>query len=88
MGWRLPPLAPTALCCHRSRGEEAVGAIDAVETARLKIWLDRLRAVTRDEVLGILMRVPENRMSAICRDFTVELLETNRQRLLESGTAE
>lgn len=53
-----------------------------------KIWRDRLRAVTGDKVLSILVRVPENRMSEVCRDFTMKLLETNRQRLLESGIAE
>jgi hypothetical protein len=52
------------------------------------IWLDRLRAITSDAVSGILNEVPEDRMSPICRQFTLELLEENRQRLLEMEDAE
>jgi len=48
-----------------------------------KNWLERLSAVTRDQVAGILERIPTERMSACCRRFTLELLEFNRRRLLD-----
>lgn len=47
-----------------------------------KAWINRLRTVTPDEVFGILDQVPGDRMSAVCRTFTAQLLEVNRQRLL------
>jgi hypothetical protein len=46
-------------------------------------WLDRLATVSRDDVWGILEKVPEHRMTDVCREFTMELLMTNQQRLLE-----
>lgn len=49
-------------------------------------WLDRLDAVTRDDMWGILERVPAGRMSETCRRFTVELLLTNQRRLLNRKT--
>lgn len=48
-----------------------------------RAWLDRLRAVNRDEIRGILERVPVERMSDTCKRFTIELLLTNQRRLLE-----
>jgi hypothetical protein len=48
-----------------------------------KNWLERLATVTRDQVAGILARIPAERMSECCRRFTLELLEFNRRRLLE-----
>lgn len=46
-------------------------------------WLDRLRSVESDSVWGILEQVPTARMSDICKRFTMELLQINRNRLLE-----
>jgi hypothetical protein len=46
-------------------------------------WLARLHQVNQEQVWGILARVPAERMSEICRQFTLELLLVNRQRLLE-----
>jgi hypothetical protein len=46
-------------------------------------WLDRLRGVNQSEMTRILERVPRERMSDTCRQFTLELLLTNQQRLLE-----
>jgi len=43
----------------------------------------RLGAVNRDALCGILERVPPERMSETCRQFTLELLLANQQRLLE-----
>lgn len=48
-------------------------------------WLARLRAVNRDELSAILSRVPTERMSDTCRQFTLELLVTNQERLLEQS---
>lgn len=45
-------------------------------------WKERLRAVTQDAVQSILDRVPTQRMSQVCRQFTLELLLTNQRRLL------
>ncbi|MBX3437477.1 MAG: hypothetical protein KF861_08310 [Planctomycetaceae bacterium] len=47
-----------------------------------EIWIDRLRSVVCDSVSDILDQVPSERMSSIGRQFTFELLELNRQRLL------
>ena len=47
------------------------------------IWLERLQAVTDQEVSDIIQKVPSQRMSNVCKRFTLELLKTNRQRLLE-----
>jgi hypothetical protein len=46
-------------------------------------WLEQLRGVNRDAVWSILERVPEERMSETCKRFTMELLLTNQQRMLE-----
>lgn len=46
-------------------------------------WLDRLRTVKRGSISGILEKVPADRMSEVCKQFTTELLLTNQQRLLE-----
>jgi hypothetical protein len=48
-----------------------------------RLWQERLRAVTTEEVYGILSAVPGDRMSNVCRDFTARLLEVNRERLLD-----
>ncbi|MDP1561798.1 MAG: hypothetical protein Q8M16_10400 [Pirellulaceae bacterium] len=46
-------------------------------------WIERLRRVDSNSVWGILERVPNSRMSVICKQFTMELLQTNQKRLLE-----
>jgi hypothetical protein len=48
-----------------------------------RAWLGRLQVVNRDAVRDILQRVPAGRMSDTCKQFTMELLVTNQQRLLE-----
>ncbi len=49
-------------------------------------WLERLGSVNRGALLRILEEVPTERMSDICREFTLELLLTNQERLLQEGT--
>jgi len=48
-------------------------------------WLERLLAVHPDAVSSILDRVPPERMTPVCKEFTFALLNENRRRLLESG---
>lgn len=72
-----------------SDADRALSTLDAFEAfatyspqAR-EIWLNRLGAVNRDEVWAILERVPTERMSDICKRFTLELLCVNQERLLK-----
>jgi hypothetical protein len=51
-----------------------------------RAWLARLATVNQDAVWSILERVPANRMSEICKQFTQKLLMINQQRLLERET--
>lgn len=53
----------------------------AVPLART-IWLDRLSAVNRGAIEGILNEVPPSRMSMVCRDFTLQMLLENQNRLI------
>lgn len=46
-------------------------------------WLERLRVVDSDSVWGVLEQVPAPRMSNICKQFTMELLQANKGRLLD-----
>ncbi len=50
-------------------------------------WLQRLLAVNREQVWGILEQVPQERMSPVCKDFTLQLLLENQRRLLDQGNA-
>jgi hypothetical protein len=52
------------------------------------IWMKRLRAVNTSAVSGILDEVPGERMSPISQRFTHQLLEINRQRLLDGERSE
>ena len=45
-------------------------------------WRDRLRAVDEAAVSAILSQVPPDRLSSVCRDFTLHLLMENRNRIL------
>jgi hypothetical protein len=62
---------------------EAFVAFSASAPVARRIWLERLMAVNRDAVWSIVDRVPIERMSETCKRFTLELLSTNRQRLLQ-----
>jgi hypothetical protein len=48
-------------------------------------WLERLRAIADNDIEQLLKEVPPRRMSKICREFTLRLLNENRNRLLEEG---
>ncbi len=58
---------------------------DRVPSAQ-SAWLERLGQVNRDAMWDILERVPAERMSETCKQFTLELLLTNQGRLLHEGT--
>ncbi len=62
---------------------EAFEAFGDVVPQAKNAWLSRLGAVNREALCGILERVPAERMSETCRQFTLELLLTNQQQLLE-----
>lgn len=49
------------------------------------IWLEKLNAIKHNAVGEILAQVPPHRMTPICRDFTLRLLNENRRRLLETS---
>lgn len=45
-------------------------------------WLETLAALKPDELTGLLRRVPPDRLSAVGSEFTLHLLEENKERLL------
>jgi len=47
------------------------------------IWLEKIRSVTPEEIKAIIEEVPPNRMSEVARQFTLELIMANQQRLLK-----
>ena len=49
-------------------------------------WLERLEQIEPADDSAILDQVPPDRMSSICRRFTIELLMENRHRLLDRRT--
>jgi hypothetical protein len=63
---------------------EAFSAFGERAPAAKQSWLERLLAVNPDEVSSILDKVPMERMSPVCKEFTLALLNENRRRLLET----
>jgi hypothetical protein len=51
-------------------------------------WLERLRSISENDIRELLAKIPGKRMSDICRQFTQQLLNENRRRLLEEGINE
>lgn len=45
-------------------------------------WIQRLGLITEPDVWRIIDQIPENRMSDICKEFTLRLLLENQKRLL------
>lgn len=62
---------------------EAFRAFAGLSPVAAKAWLDRLAAIDRSQVQLVLDDVPNKRMSSITKQFTVELLEENKRRLME-----
>lgn len=48
------------------------------------IWRNQLAAVESGAVEAVLDQIPPDRMSAVCRRFTLDLLAENRRRLLQT----
>lgn len=47
-----------------------------------RAWVSRLGVAKTDDLLAILVEVPNHRMSNICKEFTLALLMVNRDRIL------
>lgn len=61
---------------------ECFGAFAELAPEAVQIWLRRLAAIQEMPLRAILAEVPDNRMSSIAKDFTLELLGVNQRRLL------
>ncbi len=57
-------------------------AFAARDTLAARAWLDRLRRIDMHDVETMIARIPDHRMSPVCREFTLYLLQANRTRLL------
>ncbi len=62
---------------------DAWRAISSYAPEASAIWLERLRTVEEEMVGKILLEVPPERLTAVGRDFTAELLKANRSLLLD-----
>jgi hypothetical protein len=60
---------------------EAFAAFSRFAVPAAQIWLSRLAAVGQAAVQAILDAVPNRRMASIAKEFTLELLMANRERL-------
>lgn len=47
-----------------------------------RAWKARLAGVDRPAIQGVLEQIPHERMTRVCRDFTLELLLANQRRIL------
>ena len=54
----------------------------AKTTVASDAWLERLAGVEDSEVRTVLEQIPDTHMSAVTREFTLELLANNRRRIL------
>jgi hypothetical protein len=61
---------------------EAFKAFAGFSAPAARLWLERLAATPRDEVVSIIDEVPPMRMSGVTKEFTLELLMVNQERLL------
>jgi hypothetical protein len=50
-----------------------------------RIWLSRLKAMEQLEIVKILDEIPQQRMTELAKEFTLELMMTNQKRLLEES---
>lgn len=61
---------------------EAFRAFESLAAPAAGAWRDRLRRVDEDAVARVLEQVPPDRLSRVSRDFTLQLLAENRDRIL------
>lgn len=47
-----------------------------------RAWLRQLTLIRDEEIATLLGKIPDSRMSAVCREFTLKLLQENKNRLL------
>jgi len=72
-------------------GTKPLGTVEAwlefsgLAIAAARVWIDQLKAIDPSEIVGILDEIPDQRMTEIAREFTLELLTTNQKRLLEES---
>ena len=73
--------------------EHALGTVEAFaafaqqDPLAAQIWLARLAGVDRADVRRIVDEVPPKRMSNVAKEFTLELLMVNQERLRKEATA-
>jgi len=60
---------------------EAFSAFAEFAPEAKKAWLGRMAEIEDNAVCGIMDEVPDERMSRICKEFTLQLLKENRTRL-------
>lgn len=65
---------------------DAATAFSDLAPASKRAWLDRLLAVSRDQLCRILDRIPDKRISDVGREFTLALLLENQRRLKDTAS--
>lgn len=88
---RVPNFARHAKSAVQARGGEttclttvaAFRAWSRLAPVGAEYWVARLREVTDEAADNILSAVPPDRMTDLCRTFTLQLLRENRRRLLD-----
>lgn len=73
-----------AVAAHPMGTVETFVAFAARAEAAAHMWRERLRAVDEKTINEVLTQVPPDRLSAISRAFTLQLLLENRQRILDA----
>jgi hypothetical protein len=89
-GRRVPHFARRARSAFYASPSDSrtLGTLEAFEQFALaapvaaKIWLERIRGVTKEEIRAIIQEVPPARMSDVARRFTLDLITANQERLL------
>jgi hypothetical protein len=61
---------------------EAFRAFAGFSVPAARLWLDRLASTRRDDVVSIVNEVPPMRMSGVTKEFVLELLAVNQERLV------
>ncbi len=72
----------------RKDDSKPMTAIDVVRECQrdfhdsVSVWIEKIAGIDDEEVMGIMCRVPESRMSSIAKKFAYKLLQVNRERLV------
>jgi hypothetical protein len=76
-------------CYADAKSDKTLGTLECFRafsshaTAASKAWTRRLEAIQHQDVWEIIQRVPSNRISKIGRQFTMDLLNENKKRILQ-----